>query len=177
MPAHPPRLPHLRIGGAQDDIAEADDFAVPGLPRQERADRSIGMAAMIPTPGLLHILHNASNDLLGVMSTLDAAVESLAAVCRFLGSPHTRPRIIATCFSSNLSRPFACKMSKFSIHVNKDRWGSVAFAIQALLDLQLPLRRFWDLETFRFGAAGPQQPDATDFNQLAKVDEALSSAV
>jgi hypothetical protein len=169
-------LSYLRIHNAQLDIAEADDFAVPVGPRQERPDRCISMDKMIATPGLLHIIHNASNDLLKVMTTLDAAVSSLAVVCRFLGSPHFRPRIVATCFSSNLSHPFAAKMGRFSCHVNKDRWGTVAFACAAVLDLQLPLRRFWDLETYQRGAGRPQQQDASDLTQIGTVDEALCSA-
>ena len=72
----------------------------------EFIDDRLSLQETLPTPGLLHIVHDASNDLLGCMSSLDASVDDLTVVCRFLSNRHSHVRVVSTCFDCPLGRPY-----------------------------------------------------------------------
>ena len=69
------------------------------------------------------------------------------------------------------------QIRKFDPKVNKVHWGSIDIACRQVLDLEKPLRRFWDLE--RYDAAGQDvaAPGAEARLQLEGIDEAIESPV
>eukprot|EP00969_Alexandrium_andersonii_P278120 12294296-Alexandrium_andersonii.AAC.1 len=91
---------------------------------------------MLAVPGLLHIVHNASNDLLMCMPSLEESVDALAVVCRFISNKTNRERVVALLFDTPQGRPFKAKVERFFVKVHKARWGSVAFATEAMLELE-----------------------------------------
>ena len=112
---------------------------------------TVSLQNMLSVPGPLHILHNATDRLLEHLPYVGKAVQRLQAICRFLSNHETKQRLVSTCFSGPVSRSFQSDILNFHAKVNEGRWGSVAFAVPELLNLQKPLRRFWDLPAFGSG--------------------------
>ena len=78
-----------------------------------------------------------------------------------------------------MAQAFRPVVAKFHAKVNEGRWGSVAFAIPEVLKMQVPLKRFWNLESFRFGQPDTQhhgrQDEAGSGVKLDLVNEAIES--
>ena len=166
--------PILAVADTWDDMSGTEGPA-------ESAE--VGFTRSLAAPGVLHIIHNATNDLLSAVPELDDAVESLAQVAAFLRHTHTRERLQEACFGDTVGRTFHASLKGFSGKVHRGRWGTVAFANESVLALQAPLRRFWDYEKYR-AVAGvacsselqPHQAGDKEGVRMQIVDEALASS-
>lgn len=121
-------------------------------------DSNVSLQDSQAAPGLLHIVHNASDDIIGAMRDVSVAVDQLAAVAAFLSNKHWRGRMLETCFCSPAAREFHAPLKAFNAEARRGRWGSTASACKLLLDLERPLRHFWDMQ--RYAAAMPEQDGA-----------------
>ena len=160
---------------------DPEGFAVPGSPVPEEV--TLSLEETIPAPGLLHIIHNTSNDLLNVMQTAEDPVKQLSEVCKFLTNQHTSECVAVACFSAGPSRRFRQLITKFRGKVYRSRWGNVAHAIRMIKEIETPLRRYWSLNKYnnlaQHGArpAQPQQDDNDNVTNIQVVDAAISSSL
>ena len=75
------------------------------------------------------------------------------------------------------------KLRRFNIKINEARWGSVAFAVASLLDIEGALRRFWDIDRYLCGqdqdpvgaGAGGRGDKDDDSKLLERSDNAITS--
>ena len=134
----------------------------------DREDASEAQSFDLAVPGLLHVLQ----DLLGVAPVLDSSVKKLIGPAEFLRAAETKQRLLATCFSSGVSTHLQDGVRKFGSKVHRGRWGTVAFATTAVLELQNSLWRFWSLE--RYLAVG--RDNAVASASLMAVDATITSS-
>ena len=111
----------------------------------------VDMSASVQILGLLHILHNATNDLHNAMSWWGRYVQHLCSVSRLLTKGHLRQRFLSTCccnYPWSLQHHLA---EQFQAPVHLARWGTVAAATEALHDpLIQMLRQCWSKAKFTF---------------------------
>ena len=75
------------------------------------------------------------------------------------------------------------KLRRFNTKINEARWGSVAFAVASLLDIEGALRRFWDIDRYLCGqdqdpvgaGAGGRGDKDDDSKLLERSDNAITS--
>ena len=144
-------LPWVQLPEPEVEFIDCDDLEdVPedGFPPAERDEFKVGFGTSIAVAGLLHVIHNAGNDLATVCHTLPEVIEQMKSLATLISGPSTNERLRATCFSSAEARPFHLLLQQFSAKVYEARWGSVAWCAQQLLNLEKPLRRYWSMETY-----------------------------
>jgi hypothetical protein len=140
--------------------------------------------------GLLHIIHNAVNDLNKSMDYFREFVDQLTIISRTLATMHSKQRLLQTCFASGAGLHYRSLIENWNgIAVYEGRWGTVAGAAQDLRDpVESALRSAWSLEKFSYGKviAGSLEPpvgadhaDANpgriDKNRLVVLDAAFTS--
>ena len=153
-----PDAPHPNL----DDLGEAGQ--VPGEDRHAvEQEPRLSMQQSLPIPGCLHIVHNATRNMLHAMPNFEGkAKKPFAAVVDVLRSSYTRQRFVATCLDGE-GRVYANMFVTFPHTVVKWRFGTLAAVCKDLLPLEQVLRRFWDLDKIRFHAPDRpvrQEPDA-----------------
>ena len=155
LPVQPTTLfPWAFRRGDEDMVLqpEDDDWGVSIVPAEQPALAGIGedfsYQAALVAPGLLHIIHNAGSALLEVVPDLDKEITKLSHVCTLVRQQQTCERLIETCFSSIIGRQFAPQLHRFAGHVYRGRWGTVAFAVRSMLELERILRWGWNLECY-----------------------------
>ena len=169
--------PHARDGNAPEaeanlalpgEPAEQAEPAEPAGPAPEAAPAAavplLTMQSALPTPGCLHIVHNATRNMLHAMPHFAEKVKaSFAAVVDVLHSAYTRQRFVATCLNGPEAHAFRVKFATFPHTVVKWRFGTFAAVCKDLLPLEVPLRRYWSLASMRFYQPGQQaHPAAAD---------------
>lgn len=158
--------------------AEADGFDV--VEHYLGLDARLSLRHMMAVPGILHIIHNASDDLLKAAPLLGESGVQLASLSTFLREPHTRSRLLEACFNGRVSSAFKKDFSTYRAKVNTGRWGSVAFACASILEIEKPLRRFWSMQNYlripqHHGAGGEDEDVAR--KQLKEVDEIIDAPI
>ena len=162
----------LRLGVA-DNVQEGDAFEVPVERARGPEDCSISFHEALGAPGLLHIIHNAGDDMVKTLKFIDAGVDMLVTVCKFLSHPHTRSKIVAVCYYGPLSLLVKRPIERFNVHVYKARWGSVAFAVVAVLNIRNNICRYWSLDAYCRGSSLKVEAEIEDL--VHKFDEAICS--
>eukprot|EP00971_Amphidinium_carterae_P352692 6492704-Amphidinium_carterae.2 len=127
----------------------------------------------LAVPGILHVLHNATADLLSYVTVLNESAEQLVTVANFLREPEHKQRLSATCFSAPIASEFRREVCAFRGKVVRQRWGSMADAVQALLHLRRPLVRYWNLDTYMTGGRVKEGGELAQ--DLQVVDDCLTS--
>ena len=151
-----------------EESEEADLFDV-----AEEVHHHVDLSNAMPNAGQLHILHNAANGVLKVMPTVDAAIDELKVVADMVRQPHSRGRLLETCFTSNVGKQFHNKLKSFKGKVFRGRWGTVAFCVIEMLAIQQILRWGWSLVAYKAG----QKTSKTDTKEDAKKWETIDNAV
>ena len=127
----------------------------------------------LQVPGLLHMLHNTSNDLKKILPRFSAWLPKLQGLCRLTQAPY-KERLISTCIDSPGEQD---KLRQCSAHPYDKRWGSVAHAVARLLDIEQLLRSRWDMQKFCFfhasSSSGAVAEDEHGRLQIQQIDEAL----
>ena len=134
-------FPWMETG--DDDARDAEQG--PGLPGGMR----LSLQRTIAAPGLLHILHNAASDLLVSCPLLNEAVDGLAVATGLLSAEFTQSRIIEACFSGPVTSHYKWDIKKVHTRVYRERWGSVAFCCDQVLNVKTPLTAGWDLNRYK----------------------------
>ena len=117
---------------------------------------------------MLHIIHNAASDMLTVTPMLDEQIHPLSLVCKLLTDPQTCARLCEKCFDSAIGKELSPKLQTFQHRVYRSRWGTAAYAVDALLAIKPVLLHGWSLEKYTSEATkvGPE---------IKEVDAALRS--
>ena len=139
-------LPSVR----DTELANIMPWAISAMPvhASEQPDEcipesTVGFSDSLAMPGLLHIIHNASNALLEVMPHLDAAVTQLSDVAVFLRTPETAKRLPETCYSTSVGRLHRAAIKSFDSKVHRSRWCTIAHCVEQLLGLRKTLTWGW----------------------------------
>ena len=151
-----------------EESEDADLFDV-----AEEVHHHVDLSNAVPNAGQLHILHNAANGVLKVMPTVDAAIDELKVVADMVRQPHSRGRLLETCFTSNVGKQFHHKLKSFKGKVFRGRWGTVAFCVIEMLAIQQILRWGWSLVAYKAGL----KTSKTDTKEDAKKWETIDNAV
>ena len=107
------------ISGKQVEAVECgldDDGFDPVELQDPHLNHPVSLEEAIPVPGILHILHNASNSLTDSLKCLDACVGQLSVVAKFLAQPFTRDRLLETV---STVRSASCCMVRSKISIAK----------------------------------------------------------
>ena len=115
--------------------------------QDEHSKDTVSFAFSLGVAGLLHIIHNASNDLGAAMVHFDAQVDRLSVLAKFVRERHTQQRLLAKCFPDTM--PGASQMREmlrtFHAHCYRNRWSTVARCALEM-DRVLPaLQSGWNL--------------------------------
>jgi hypothetical protein len=148
-----------------DNVAAAEDWD-----ELHHISDTVGLDSGIAVPGLMHIVHNASNSLLTVTTTFAEAVDKLSAVADMLSKPESLKRLLATCFSDPIGSLHAAALRAFVGHVHKERWGTIATCVRNILKIKSRLRFGWNLDSYLNDQAGKEVRD-----RMQLIDEAIRS--
>ena len=134
---------------------------------------------VLPVAGMRHIMHNAAADMLTTsMKKVEAAVDQLAEVMRFLTNSEKRDRMLETCFDDAVGRSFHFKIKRLQGKVHKKRWGTVACCTSQILELGILCQR-WYLHQYKadLGRGRPLDDDDAGggHSRIEIVDRALKS--
>ena len=158
--------PAPQIQDADPDDAFADDLALESVDNPEYfaevplcPDDYANLEASLEGPDLMHIIHNCTKGLSGVMQHYDGFVEGLKVVAKLLSERETKQQVRATCFSSVPGIAWKAEISGFHGKVHEERWGTIAHAVLRLSNLRPALRTCWDLQKFTFDAPTNQRPE------------------
>eukprot|EP00971_Amphidinium_carterae_P348631 6490600-Amphidinium_carterae.1 len=123
-------------------------------------ETSVNLTAALGIPGALHILHNATADVLNHLEHAQAWLKDVRIISRLLTKRwlksrsvcHLLPRFLATCFKDTDGwTKHRQVLLKFRHHVHTGRWGSVAAAVRSLLHCKTALQHGWNTNAFNFG--------------------------
>ncbi len=139
-------------------------------------------------PDMMHIIHNATNDLEDVLVSYGPMLSSLKSLCSLLSGRETKQQLIETCFNSGPAIAFQDMIQSFQINVHEARWNTIAAAIEEVNSLEPALKSYWNLAQFLGGPVGvckdesvpaekpADQPNCEAFGVgLRSVDEAICS--
>ncbi len=137
-------------------------------------DDRISLHTSLSTPGLLHIIHNASNSLMTVMPAISEAIKQMSPVADMIRRPESCKRLCATCFSDPVGVNFHTDLRRFQGHVHAERWGTIATCVRNLLVIKHILLFGWNKD--RFVNGGNEAPAANKHGvDVATVDEAITN--
>lgn len=136
---------------------------------------NVGFADTISIPGLLHIVHNASNEVLGSMPVVSESIDRLAHVATLLRESATCTRLCETCFGTPVGKHHHAELLGFSGSVYRARWGTVAWCVSQVLGLERILRWGWSKEAYlsatSFANVGPVSAETKV--HIEQIDQAL----
>ena len=141
-------------------------------------DGRISLQGCLAAPGMLHILHNATNDMVDALPEIKGATDDLAELSTFLRRQYTAQRFMDSCLDSPAGKLWHKDFKQFNAKVHSGRWGSLAFATSSVLDLRHPLVRWWSLEKYNGVAENRQAADAAqteDGCRVQAVERAIST--
>lgn len=167
----------LGVGPDEDfEVGSQDSAAANPEAQQLERDVPISFRRAMPIAGLLHVIHNAGNDLEDAINTLGDTIEGLQNVANLLRTRGSRDRLLETCFSDAVGRHLHKDLQQFCGKVHKKRWGTVAFCVCRILELERSLRWGWSKEKYEAGRAIQPQADHPGGVRLDIADQALSSS-
>ena len=142
------------------------DVVVPGATKAS----TLSFENCIRVPTLMHVITNASNDMLDRCGTLNGAVDGLSAVAKMLSGKHTLDRLKSSCFSTPTGKAFHDDLSTVKSQVYRKRWASVASSVAVVYKLERILKWGWDKDRYLDGKATAQSDDG----MVASVDKSIT---
>ena len=149
-------FPYLSVPAFRMDV---DDMDSEPEQTQDDVPHILCLQGSLPIPGCLHIVHNATRNMLSAMPNFEAKTRAgFTALVQFLHQNFSRQRFLATCIEPFPdAQAFAPLFQSFSHTVVKWRFGTLAAVCADLLPLEVPLRRFWNLDRMNFQQPRRQQ--------------------
>ena len=96
-------------------------------------------------PGTMHVLHGACSSITDSLEHFDTYLESqLRPIIDFFKLRYTRESFVALCLNEGPGKWQAHKFDNFSVSLAEWRWGSLLAAVEQLLQLEAPMRQYWD---------------------------------
>ena len=184
-------LPHWHSGPEPENQLNEEAFLDNGEPQHVPDDafegdappkqHLIDLSGSLEGPDMMHIIHNATNDLSTVAETYPDMLHKLTLLFKLMSNKETKQQLLTNCFSQGDAHAFYSQIAAVSHTVHEKRWNTIANAIELATDLEVALRAGWDLDAFMRGKKPPnsRQEDpslAVDFGvNLQQVDEAMHS--
>ncbi|CAK9091347.1 Uncharacterized protein SCF082_LOCUS43037 [Durusdinium trenchii] len=163
---------------------DVEVFAVDAQP----VSTNVSFESSLEGPDMMHIIHNATNNLGDVVSSYNFVLDALKPVCSLLSGKESKQQLIEMCFNTPETFPYQDQIGAFNVSVHEERWNTIACGIEEVDALEPALRNHWSLS--RFLGKGEAEccdqsvpvprpsdnasPDATGVN-LKAVDDALCS--
>ena len=172
----PPVLIRKALPFVAYEAAPADDhdFAPP-LQNQADLEAKLDFGNSVGIAGMLHIIHNSTNDLGRSMVTFDATVKQLSHISKLLCRRDSKQRLLETCFSDRVGRHLQSDIKSFRAKLDPSRWGSFAHCVTELLEIEATLRYGWNLNSYGDQRANAPEDDGGHGVDLAIVNSALTS--
>ena len=165
---------------AAADEAEVDFAAAPAVAPPAVQPLMADVTSSVVVPGLLHIIHNASGDMVNSMASYADVVVKLKKVAQLIGSKESKDRLMQTCFNTPVGRALAGQFKSFSSFVYEERWGTVSACVLKMVPLESAVRHGWSLTQYMAGFSDHRpivlDNDGPHNARLDIVEEAISSA-
>ena len=142
------------------------DVQTPGVCQSS----TVGFENAIRVPTLMHVITNASNDMLDRCATLNTAVDKLTDVTKMLSSKHSLDRLKSRCFSSSTGKVFHKDLESVKSQVYRKRWASVAQSVLSVNKFRSILVWGWNSDAYVDGS----ESSLSDKGLVAGVDEAIT---
>jgi hypothetical protein len=153
---------------------------------KEQADEPISLdeydldfTKSIYIAGVLHIVSNITQDLKTALVHFQKFFLWLSAVTRLLTRKASKRRFVATCLGDRVGGMHESQFLAFTQHVHDKRWGTVLDAVEALLQIRIPLVQFWSRGKYESQGRARNDADgdgAEHSVKIADVDAAIRSA-
>ena len=111
----------------------------------------VSLDGMIPAVGLIHEIHNMSNDLGNSMKFYKRNIAKMKHIAKMLREPEEKRHLLGTCYSSPEGKLRAECFKRFSGRVVKDRWATVSDCAVQTCEVEDSLRWGWNRERFDHG--------------------------
>ena len=111
----------------------------------------VSLDGMIPAVGLIHEIHNMSNDLGNSMKHYKRNIARMKHVAKLLREPDEKRHLLGACYSSPEGKLRAECFKRFSGRVGKDRWATVSDCAVPTCAVEDSLRWGWNRERFDHG--------------------------
>ena len=152
----------VQIPHPVDAFADIDEVVVRDAGVDElQVGPCVTMDHMLPAIGLIHEMHNLSNDLGNAMKHYKPNIRRLKHVAKLVREPESRKHLKATCFDTVEGKMRAVPFDYLSGRVVKDRWATIADCAMQAEEIEPSLRWGWLKDRYE-GSSCPQQPNADD---------------
>ena len=118
-----------------------DDFEDLGVP-------VIDFSGCVDVAGMLHIVHNMTEDLSRCMKNFEPHVTQLQEVCNFVATPDLKRKLLGTCYARGLAVHMRAAIEAYSHKLQTIRWGSVAVCVEEIYKIRRELRFGWSRARF-----------------------------
>ena len=152
-------LPFLATAMQEEDFGagqvQDEDFG------GDMAKPEVDLTSSLDTPGMLHVISNATKDLKKSMTMYSDMVQNAKAVADLCRRKESCDRLIATCFSDSIGMVLQADIRAFHGHIYLERWGTVADCVPRLLKIRAALTSRWSIKKYNDGdvAAARRQDD------------------
>ena len=141
--------PHWRdVSELIDDSADLEaETAFPSCPPSSY----VSFERALPIPGVMHMLHNALDDMTESLPDFAYWMERATATARYLSDRATKDALILHCFNSGPSAWHKRAIEHFSSYVYEKRFGSLMTLISNILPLQGVLSTYFNAAALEQG--------------------------
>ena len=147
--------------------------------RQEQFAKQHLMPNTLWVPGILHILHKATETLLEILESWEGCVkEAVNAILKFLNKSYCREAFVSVCLlgKGDSASQWIHLFASFSSKVVEWRWGSLLVALSHMVPLQAPLVRYWNHNAmFKDFGHSKQKGQEEGGDDIPSVTEAIKS--
>jgi hypothetical protein len=162
------------------DLPEDDSQPPPILieSREEQFARQHLMPNTLWVPGILHILHKATETLLDALeSWKDCVKEQVNALIKFLSKSYCRDAFVSVCLlqKGDDASQFSQLYATFAPRVADWRWGSLLVALCHIIPLQYSLVRYWNHNAMAKDFGRSKKDTEEDGEFLPGVTKAITS--
>ena len=141
----------------------------------EHLDHDVDVSKAVGIAGLLHIIHNTSDDLGSAMHVFDDVIHQASHICTMIRKETSRDRLFESCFSSAIGRHLRSDFKGFNAKVHKARWGTIAHAVLQLVEVEHALRYCWDKGSYGAANRRDEESDKQYGVDLEIVDQGIAS--
>jgi hypothetical protein len=125
-----------------DEVGRLEEFE--DCPEEPQSDFS----KILDLPAMHHLIDNATEGLDKCMEFFDSFIHGCMCICKLVRRYDLQEKLLERCFSTLLAQMFHSKIYAFRGHVYRKRWGTISFSMPQILELEITLRRFWNLDEF-----------------------------
>eukprot|EP00969_Alexandrium_andersonii_P277991 12288295-Alexandrium_andersonii.AAC.1 len=128
---------------------------------EDYGDAPLHVHQAVQISGALHVLSNAVKSMLHAMPHYEEWIHPLlSALSDCLNASFTRDRFISQCLQGGPGEKFVFLFQSFPATLIKWRFGCLSKVVGGILDREVPLKRYWDLERLKFRNGPILAPDA-----------------